>query len=84
VKKHTPLYKLRVQYTSPSNKILQEKEIEAPFMNWFSADGTFHPEPLRRWLASEIEVLRLAAKETERKTGGLGSVVGVQDTNNKK
>ncbi|PKX91044.1 signal peptidase complex subunit 2 [Aspergillus novofumigatus IBT 16806] len=75
---------LRVQYTSPSNKILQEKEIEAPFMNWFSADGTFHPEPLRRWLSTEIEVLRLAAKETERKTGGVGSVVGVQDTNNKK
>ncbi|RLM00711.1 hypothetical protein CFD26_107504 [Aspergillus turcosus] len=84
VKKHSPHYKLRVQYTSPSNKILQEKEIEAPFMNWFSADGTFHTEPLRRWLATEIEVLRLAAKETERKTGGLGSVVGVQDTNNKK
>lgn len=53
-------------------------------MNWFSADGTFHPEPLRRWLSTEIEVLRLAAKETERKTGGVGSVVGVQDTKNKK
>ncbi|KAB8273165.1 signal peptidase complex subunit 2 [Aspergillus minisclerotigenes] len=62
-KKHSPLYKLRVQYTSSANKVLEEKEIETSFTTWFSADGTFHPEPLKKWLASEIQVLRLAAKE---------------------
>ena len=59
---------------------MQEKEIETSFTRWFAADGTFHPEPLRNWLASEIEVLRLAAKETEKKTGGVASLVGVQET----
>ncbi|KAI9925011.1 hypothetical protein ASPWEDRAFT_54437 [Aspergillus wentii DTO 134E9] len=62
-KKHSPLYKIRVQYKSSSSKILQEKEAEAPFTTWFSANGAFHPEPLRQWLANEVEVLRLAAKE---------------------
>lgn len=41
-------------------------------------DGTFHPEPLREWLASEVEVLRLAAKETEKRTGGVSGLVGVE------
>ncbi|KAL3478987.1 microsomal signal peptidase 25 kDa subunit-domain-containing protein [Aspergillus californicus] len=83
VKKHTPLYKLRVQYKSASGSVIQEKDIEAPFTAWFSADGTFHPEPLRAWLSKEIEVLSLAAKETEKKTGGIASVVGVQETEGK-
>ncbi|KAL2870065.1 signal peptidase complex subunit 2 [Aspergillus lucknowensis] len=77
VKKHTPLYKLHVQYKSASGSVLEEKDIEAPFTAWFARDGTFHAEPLRRWLAKEIEVLRLAARETEKKTGGVASTVGV-------
>ncbi|KAI9374387.1 microsomal signal peptidase 25 kDa subunit-domain-containing protein [Aspergillus egyptiacus] len=80
VKKHTPLYKLHVQYKSGSGSVIEEKEIETPFTAWFSADGTFHPEPLRSWLAKNIEVLRLAARETEKKTGGVASVVGMEDT----
>ncbi|RAL03574.1 signal peptidase complex subunit 2 [Aspergillus ibericus CBS 121593] len=80
VKKHTSLYKLQIQYKSAQGKVLQEKEIETSFTKWFAADGTFHPEPLRNWLASEIEVLRLAAKETEKKTGGVASLVGVKET----
>ncbi|KAL6230409.1 hypothetical protein BDW75DRAFT_234427 [Aspergillus navahoensis] len=83
VKKHTPLYKLRIQYKSASNNLLEEKEIVSSFTAWFSADGTFHPEPLRRWLAKEINVLRLAAQETEKKTGGVASVVGVEETEDK-
>ncbi|OOF96387.1 hypothetical protein ASPCADRAFT_167137 [Aspergillus carbonarius ITEM 5010] len=79
-KKHSSLYKLQIQYKSAQGKVLQEKEIETSFTRWFAADGTFHPEPLRNWLASEIEVLRLAAKETEKKTGGVASLVGVQET----
>ncbi|KAL4916668.1 microsomal signal peptidase 25 kDa subunit-domain-containing protein [Aspergillus aurantiobrunneus] len=80
VKKHTPLYKLRIQYTSALNIVLEEKEIESPFTAWFSADGTFHAEPLRKWLAKEIKVLGLTAQETEKKTGGVPSVVGVEES----
>ncbi|KAL2862034.1 microsomal signal peptidase 25 kDa subunit-domain-containing protein [Aspergillus pseudodeflectus] len=83
VKKHTPLYKLQVQYKSASGCVLEEKEIEAPFTAWFAGDGTFHPEPLRKWLAKEIEVLRLAAGETEKRTGGVASVVGVEEAESK-
>ncbi|PYH97811.1 signal peptidase complex component [Aspergillus ellipticus CBS 707.79] len=83
VQKHSPLYKLRIQYKSASNKVLQEKEIETSFTKWFAGDGTFHPEPLRKWLSGEIEVLRLAAKDTEKKTGGVASVVGVQEAGEK-
>ncbi|GLB05031.1 hypothetical protein AtubIFM57258_011062 [Aspergillus tubingensis] len=79
VQKHSPLYKLRVQYKSAQGKTLQEKEIETSFTKWFAADGTFHPEPLRAWLAGEIEVLGLAAKETQKKTGGVASLVGVEE-----
>jgi hypothetical protein len=35
---------------------------------------------LRKWLAKEIKVLGLAAQETEKKTGGVASVVGVEDS----
>ena len=77
-KKHTALYKLHVKYTSPTGKVLQEKQVETEFTKWFSADGVFHPNPFRNWLASEVEVLRLAAKENEKRTGGLSSVVGTQ------
>jgi hypothetical protein len=78
-KKHSPLYKLKVKYTSPANKVLQEKEIEGSFTSWFSSDGTFHPEPFRRWLAGEIEILSIAAKETSKKTGDVSSHVGVEE-----
>ncbi|KAL4943802.1 hypothetical protein BDV06DRAFT_210744 [Aspergillus oleicola] len=83
VKKYSPLYKLHVQYKSASNAVLEDKEIETPFTAWFSADGTFHPEPLRKWLAKEIKVLNLAAQETEKKTGGVASVVGVSGSDSK-
>ncbi|KAJ5261789.1 hypothetical protein N7497_004252 [Penicillium chrysogenum] len=68
-KKFSKLYKLHVIYKSASGKVLQDKRCEAPFTTWFSADGVFHPEPFRRWVASEIDVLRLAAKENEKKSG---------------
>ncbi|KAJ5899953.1 hypothetical protein N7495_004697 [Penicillium taxi] len=68
VKKNTVPYKLRVLYKSPAGKVLQDKQIEAPLTSWFSAQGEFHSKPFRQWLASEIDVLRLAAKESEKKT----------------
>ncbi|KAA8648482.1 hypothetical protein EYZ11_002001 [Aspergillus tanneri] len=78
-KKFSPLYKLSIQYKSSSNKVLQEKEIETSFTTWFAADGTFHPKPLQKWISGEIEVLRLAAKELEKKTGNVGDSTEVQE-----
>ncbi|KAJ5555728.1 Signal peptidase complex subunit 2 [Penicillium sp. DV-2018c] len=63
------IYKLHIIYKSATGKVLQDKRFEAPFATWFSADGVFHPEPFRRWVAGEVDVLRLAAKELEKKSG---------------
>ncbi|KAJ5625521.1 Signal peptidase complex subunit 2 [Penicillium lagena] len=78
-KKFSSQYKLHILYKSASGQVIQEKRCEAPFTTWFSADGVFHPGPFRRWLAGEIDVLRLAAKENEKKTGGVSGLVGKQD-----
>ncbi|KAJ5591880.1 uncharacterized protein N7459_002249 [Penicillium hispanicum] len=78
-KKYSTPYKLHVVYKSAAGKVLQDKRFEAPFTKWFSADGIFHPEPFRHWLASEVDVLRLAAKENEKKTGGASGLVGQLD-----
>lgn len=71
-------------YKSSAGKVLQDKRFEAPFTAWFSADGVFHPEPFRHWLASEVDVLRLAAKENEKKTGGVAVVVPPSDDESSK
>ncbi|KAJ5475268.1 hypothetical protein N7539_008334 [Penicillium diatomitis] len=73
--KHSVLYKVHIVYKSPTGKVLQDKKLEAPFTKWFSADGIFHPEPFRKWLAGEVDVLRLAAKENEKRLGGASAVV---------
>ncbi|KAL4957382.1 microsomal signal peptidase 25 kDa subunit-domain-containing protein [Aspergillus filifer] len=83
VEKNSPIYTLNIQYKAASGAVLEEKEIEKPFTAWFSADGTFHPEPLRKWLAKEINVLNLAAQETEQEIGGVASVVGVSGAESK-
>lgn len=75
-KKYSPLYKLRVVYRSASNEIIHEKDLEAPFTAWFSADGIFHAEPFRRWLASNVDVLRQAAEMNKEETGGASDFVG--------
>jgi len=77
VVKNSVPYKLHVVYKSPTGKVLQDKRFEAPFTRWFSKEGVFHPEPFRHWLASEVDVLRLAAKENEKKTGGVAVAVAV-------
>lgn len=76
MKKYTPFYKITVLYKDAAGKVLQEKEMQATFMTWFAGNGVFHPEPFRRWLANEIEVLGLAAKKNEDKTGGASALVG--------
>jgi len=62
-KKHTALYKLKVTYTSPDGRTLQEKEIETSFTTWFSSDGILHQEHFRRWLTNEFEVLGVPEKK---------------------
>ncbi|KLJ06507.1 hypothetical protein EMPG_10105 [Blastomyces silverae] len=57
-KKHSPLYTLRIRHTSNSGVVLQDATVSAPFSRWFSADGTFHPEPFKHWLNSEIKALK--------------------------
>lgn len=79
VRKNTTPYKLHVQYKAASGKVLQDKRFEAPFTTWFSAEGVFHPGPFRRWLANEVDVLRLAAKENEKQTGEASGLAGDQN-----
>ncbi|PGH12727.1 hypothetical protein AJ79_04088 [Helicocarpus griseus UAMH5409] len=57
-KKHSPLYTLRVRHTSKTGKVLQDATLSAPFSSWFSADGTFHMEPFKLWLTTEIKALQ--------------------------
>ncbi|PGH33611.1 hypothetical protein GX50_03600 [[Emmonsia] crescens] len=57
-KKHSPLYTLRIRHTSKSGAVLQDATVSAPFPKWFSADGTFHSEPFKHWLNSEIKALK--------------------------
>lgn len=68
-----------MQYKSAKGEILEDREIESSYTKWFSADGIFHQEPLRQWLAEEIGVLKLAAMETEKRTGGVSGLVGVAE-----
>ncbi|WEW58422.1 signal peptidase complex subunit spc2 [Emydomyces testavorans] len=55
-KKYSPLYNLRILRTSALGETLQEKNIAAPFTQWFSADGVFQREAFKQWLAGEIGV----------------------------
>lgn len=60
VKKHVPVYKLKVSYEAPSGKNWEDKEIEGRFAQWFSEDGFLQHKLLRRWLASNIDVVGMA------------------------
>ena len=64
VQKHKPVYKLHVTYEAPSGKKWDDKTIEAPFYRWFSADGFIQLPHLKKWLASEIQVLGLADSQS--------------------
>lgn len=70
VKKYTPIYNIHFLYKDSSGKVLQEKHAQTPFTTWFAGNGTFHPEPFRRWLASEIAVLGEARRKSEEGAGG--------------
>ena len=57
VKKNVPIYRLKVLYESASGKILEEREVEGRFSQWFNDQGWLQPEDLRRWLAKNVEVI---------------------------
>ncbi|ODH19201.1 hypothetical protein ACO22_06180 [Paracoccidioides brasiliensis] len=57
-KKHSPLYTLHIKHTLKNGAVLQNASVSAPFSKWFSADGTFHPEPFKQWFTSEVKALK--------------------------
>ena len=73
------MYKLKVRtnhLTKSKPYGWDEKEISAPFMRWFSADGYFAAKPFQEWLASEIEVIR----EANQKRKGDKTSADVEDS----
>jgi hypothetical protein len=60
VKKHIPIYRLRVRYEAPSGKKWEDKEIEGRFAEWFNDAGYLQHSELKKWLATNIEVIGLA------------------------
>ncbi|KAI9681168.1 MAG: hypothetical protein M1817_002450 [Caeruleum heppii] len=64
VKKHSPVYHVRVRYQSLDKKKNSREEaewqtltLEAPFSRWFDQDGHFVALPFQQWLAEEILVV---------------------------
>jgi len=54
-KKLDPNYQLTAQYqSSGTSGEMKEIKIQAPFMQWFTADGFFVAKPFQQWLASSI------------------------------
>ncbi|PGH26808.1 hypothetical protein AJ80_01574 [Polytolypa hystricis UAMH7299] len=66
-KKYSPIYTLTINHTSPTGEIRQNSTVSAPFTQWFSAGGTFHREPFREWLASEIKALNSGGEEKKKR-----------------
>ena len=58
IKKNDPTYRLTARYSSTtSSNELSEVSIEAPFMQWFTADGYFVAKPFQQWLASSVPLI---------------------------
>lgn len=57
--KFDPTYKLSVTYHPSSLNTIPpvSKEISAPFMQWFTADGFFVAAPFQQWLATNIDMV---------------------------
>lgn len=65
VQKHKGIYKLKVLYQAPSDKVWKDEEIDAPFHKWFSDDGYLQKAHLHHWLASSIEMIGIADPEAK-------------------
>ncbi|THX74869.1 hypothetical protein D6D05_06764 [Aureobasidium pullulans] len=57
--KFDPTYKLTVTYHPSSLNTIPQvtKEVSAPFMQWFTADGFFVAAPFQQWLATNIDMV---------------------------
>ncbi|KAG9545597.1 hypothetical protein KCU61_g8547, partial [Aureobasidium melanogenum] len=57
--KFDPTYRLSVTYHPSSLNTIPpvSKEISAPFMQWFTADGFFVAAPFQQWLATNIDMV---------------------------
>jgi Microsomal signal peptidase 25 kDa subunit (SPC25) len=67
VKKHIPVYKLRVCYEAPSGKRWEDKEIEGRFAKWFNEAGYLQHAELKQWLAKNVEVIGKADPQSKNK-----------------
>ncbi|KAI4836030.1 hypothetical protein E4T44_08500, partial [Aureobasidium sp. EXF-8845] len=79
--KFDPTYKLNVTYHPSSLNTIPpvDKEISAPFMQWFTADGFFVAAPFQQWLATNIDMVGDAdPKNVADGTAGLVSAQSVQ------
>lgn len=72
VKKHVPIYKLKVRYEAPSGKKWEDHEIQGRFTEWFNEAGYLQHAELKKWLANNIEVIGMADPKS-RKTVEKGS-----------
>jgi Microsomal signal peptidase 25 kDa subunit (SPC25) len=65
VKKHAPIYRLKVRYEAPSGKTWEDKEVEGRFIEWFNEDGYLQQAELKTWLARNIEVVGKADPQSK-------------------
>lgn len=66
VKKHIPIYRLKVRYESPSGKKWEDKEVEGRFTQWFNDAGYLQHAELKKWLATNIEVIGSADPQSKK------------------
>nr|AEH41518.1 signal peptidase complex component [Endocarpon pusillum] len=66
VKKHVPIYRLKVRYEAPSGKNWVDKEIEGRFSQWFDEAGYLQRAELKKWLAINIEVVGMADPQSKK------------------
>jgi Microsomal signal peptidase 25 kDa subunit (SPC25) len=67
VKKHVPIYRLKVRYKAPSGKKWEDKEIEGRFTQWFNEAGYLQHAELEKWLADNIEVIGMAGSQNTKR-----------------
>lgn len=59
-KKHVPIYRLKVRYAAPSGKKWEDKVVEGRFTKWFNEAGYLQHGELKKWLATNVDVIGLA------------------------
>ena len=65
VQKHKPVYKLKVLFEAPSGQKWEDKEVEGKFMEWFNQSGYLQDAKLKKWLASNIDVVGRADPQSK-------------------